>query len=170
MRAPGHSDLAISNTPFQRWRKLLMANLMGAGWDFSLLQEFWGSGWAQWVCSSLQSPLRWFRPGKEKSPVAPAQCLCPSPGHSLQHQIIPKAKAPLPLLGVRVSFLVQSPRNSPLEPNKFQATENTPAFWGSPLDPQGLGIPVTAHPRGKISCTMMPPAEGNLRAPHLQTP
>lgn len=120
-----------------------MANVMGAEWDFSFLQEFWESGLAQCICSSLQSTLRWVRPGKEKSLVrtwAPAQSLSPSQGHNLQHQITPKAKAPLLLLVVRVSFLMQSPRNPPLEPNEFQAAENVPVFCG-PLGPTGSGKP-----------------------------
>lgn len=98
------------------------------------------------------------------------------PKASLQHQITPKAKAPLLLLVVSLSFLTQSPRNSPLDTNEFQAAQDTPAFCG-PLDPQGLGMPgqnpVTAHPLGKISCITMTPAEGNLRlrwAPRFQTP
>lgn len=33
-----------------------MANLMGAEWAFSFLQEFWELGLAQWVCSSPCNP------------------------------------------------------------------------------------------------------------------
>lgn len=127
----------------------------------------------------LQSTVIWFRPGKEKSPVgtwAPAQCLSPSQGHSLQHQITPKQRH---LCCCWLSVFLSSCRA--LETLHWSQINSrllrTLLHFVGPLDPQGLGIPgqnpVAAHPLGKILCVMMTPAEGNLRlcwVPRFQRP
>lgn len=114
-----------------------------------------------WLSGSVPPPAihtEVVQTWKEKSPVgawAPAQCLCPSQGHGLQHQITPEAKAPL-LLVLVISFLMQSPGNSPLDQNEFRLLRTLLHFVGA-LGPEDLGLPMTAHPLGKISVITVTP-------------